>query len=298
MKNFYFLVICLLFAACAKDPAPEAPLLEVTLGQAEYSPGQDVKFNLKTASGLITFYSGEVGNDYTFKTGRIVEKGDLSLKFASNVNNGTQQNQFSVLVSTDFKGIPTIEQVKAATWTDVTSRVTLATNATFVNTSANLTDLVVDGKPIYIAFRYTTAPQAANGKQRTWTVNNLTLKSNTSIGLVDLGDNSNSGFQLINEGAVDPGRSSVSTSAIILRGNDVNTEARTVTWAISKGFDAGKADKGPDKGLPVKSYLDAEISSYTYRYSKPGTYKATFVAANFTIYGNKEVVKTIDVTVK
>jgi hypothetical protein len=299
MKFLNMLALCFLLGACAKDPVVEDPNLTVSLPGGELAANVPVKFNVSSDASLLTFYSGEVGGDYEFKDGRVVPKGVVTLSFSNNVNFGTQANQFSVLASSNFNGNFTIENVKAATWTNITNRFTLATNSTLLATSANLSDLVVDGKPLYIAFRYITEPQTANGTARTWTVRDFVLNSNTSIGLVQLSSQANAGFQLVNEGTIiDPSRSSVTGTTITLRGNNVNTQIRTETWAISKPFDAGEADLGPDKGIPVKGYLEPSITEHVYTYSKPGTYKATFVAANSTVYGTKEVVKSIDVVVK
>lgn len=292
------LALCFLLGACAKDPIVEDPNLTVSLTDAEFAAGTPVKFNISSDASLLTFYSGEVGSDYEFKDGRVVPKGVVTLSFANNVNFGTQANQFSVLASSDFNGNFTIDNVKAATWTNITDRFTLATNSTLLSTSANLSDLVVDGKPLYIAFRYITEPQANSGSGRTWTVRNFLLNSDTSIGLVQLSGQSDAGFQLVNEGTIDPNRSSVTGTTITLRGNNVNTQIRTETWAISKPFEAGEANLGPDKGIPVKGYLEPSVTEHVYTYSKPGTYKASFVSANSTVYGTKEVVKMVDVVVK
>lgn len=298
MKFLNILALCFLLGACAKDPIVEEPKLTVALSGDEIAAGTPVTFKISSDASLLTFYSGEVGSDYEFKDGRVVPKGEVSLSFSNSVNFGSQPNQFSVLASSDFNGNFTIENVKAATWTNITDRFTLATNATLRSTSADLSDLVVDGKPLYISFRYITEPQAANGAGRTWTVRNFQLNSNTSIGLVQLSGQADAGFQLVNEGDIDPNRSSVTGTAVTLRGNNVNKEIRTETWAISKPFSAGEANLGPDKGMPVKGYLEPSVTELAYTYAEPGTYKASFVAANSTVYGSKQVIKTIEVVVK
>lgn len=54
----------------------------------------------------------------------------------------------------------------------------------------------------------------------------------------------------------------------------------------------------PDKGTNLKSFSDNKMDSYSYRYKTAGSYTATFVATNRTVYGTaKTVVVNIPVTV-
>jgi hypothetical protein len=54
---------------------------------------------------------------------------------------------------------------------------------------------------------------------------------------------------------------------------------------------------GVNKAITVKGYSDARLTKFTYTYPEKGTYKAFFVAKNINIYGGKEVVRAIAVTV-
>lgn len=69
-------------------------------------------------------------------------------------------------------------------------------------------------------------------------------------------------------------------------------------WAVSGPVSIGKVDLGRDWAVPVRSaiYL-GNPALYTYKYTKPGTYKAVFVASNNTIDQRKEVVKEITLTI-
>lgn len=299
-KLVYICVLGFLLASCAKDPKVELPEFEVKISE-QATANTPVKFTLSGKPNVISFYSGEVLNDYKFVTGRVVDKGELKVSFNTSVNFGSQPNQFSVLASTDFNGKYTVADVNAATWTNITSRYILGTNATYVPTSADLTDLAVDGKLIYIAFKYTTLPQTVNGTGRSWFVQNFVANSKTSIGDVQLADYRGAGFTLVQDGAIiDPSRSSISTSTITLRANTstAGRELTTYFWAITKGFDVGSKNLGPDLSKPVKGYVDPAPTTFPYTYSKPGTYTATFVAANSTVYGEKKVVKSVEVIVK
>ena len=45
-----------------------------------------------------------------------------------------------------------------------------------------------------------------------------------------------------------------------------------------------------DKGVAIKGYSDNNISAYNYPYAAAGTYTATFVATNHTVYGEEKTV--------
>lgn len=54
----------------------------------------------------------------------------------------------------------------------------------------------------------------------------------------------------------------------------------------------------PDKGTSIKSFSDNKLESFSYRYATPGSYTATFVATNRTVYGtSKSIVVNIPVTI-
>lgn len=298
-KLLYITFLGILCGGCKKEEV-KVPNFNVEL-VGEAVANSPVDFKLYGNPNVISFYSGEVLNDYNFIDGRVVEKGDLTVSFNSSVNYGSQENQLTVLASTDFDGKYTVDDVNAATWIDITSRYTLATGASFLPTDADLTDLAVDGKLIYIAFKYTTLPQTNNGSGRTWRIQNFVANSKTSIGEVQLADYGGAEFNLVQDGAViDAGRSSLSSTTITLRSNTstAGKDITTFTWAISKGFDVGSKDLGPDLSISVKGYVDTTPLTFSHTYPKAGTYTATFVAANSTIYGEKKVVKSVEVVVK
>lgn len=178
-------------------------------------------------NALDTFYTDYLEVEIDDRTMR-----GLNLYFSTAVQYGSQENQLSVLVSTDFDGVYEMENIKAATWTDITNEYALATgtSATYWG-PMELSYLFVKDKPVYIAFRYITLPQDENGNQRTWRVRHLTLTSKNDELISDQEDAS---FTLIHDGPFEPNRSSISSSQIILRGNNGDTETRTEDWAISK----------------------------------------------------------------
>lgn len=213
--------------SCEKELlVQQAPDFEVTTTAATYKVGQEVVFKFTGEADMISFYSGQVYNDYNFREGRVMQFNPegANLSFTSSVQGGTQANQLTVLASSNFNGnYSSLASVKAATWTDITSRFTLGTTATFLaSTSKSISDLLVTGKPIYIAFRYVTKPQAVNGLARTWMIQGFTVTSNTGLNNVNpiLKDQPYAAFTIVQEDSVNtPSRSALTSTRVTLLGN-------------------------------------------------------------------------------
>lgn len=216
----------LLITSCSKKiDVGGTPDISVVTESMTYKAGEEVKFIFDGHADMISFYSGEPFNDYSFKDGRIVDIGSeaVNLSFRSSVQNGTQNNQLSVWVSTDYNGAGDIQSVGSATWTEITNRFTLGTNATFVaSTSQNISDLTVPGKPLYVAFKYLTRPQAVNGLSRTWYIESFSMVSGMELGgsPINLTSMLEAGFRVVERDSVNtPARTGVTTSRITLLGN-------------------------------------------------------------------------------
>lgn len=50
--------------------------------------------------------------------------------------------------------------------------------------------------------------------------------------------------------------------------------------------------------VPIKSVAQVTPADFTYTYNISGDYKVTFLAANSSIYGRVEVIKTLNITIK
>lgn len=223
----------LLMASCDKGlVVPDAPEFDATTESNTYKAGEEITFNIKGGDAqIISFYSGEPLNDYALKDGRTVDVtgAGATMEFQNSVQTGTQANQLSVLYSTNFNGdYSSLASVKAATWTDITSRFApLATSATFVPTAItpkDITDLIVPGKPIYFAYKYVTKPQATNGLARQWYIQTFAIKSKAKLdGTIPLTitDLANAGFRIVDENKLTaPARSTITATRITLYGNE------------------------------------------------------------------------------
>ncbi len=76
-----------------------------------------------------------------------------------------------------------------------------------------------------------------------------------------------------------------------------NNDPENEHWAVSRAISIDKVDLGPDWSTAIKGLTNPVLSEYRYTYSKPGTYKATFVASNGNIDQQKVVTKEITITI-
>jgi hypothetical protein len=310
MKTKYLIgklivLIALLVLSCKKEGI-ESPEFDVTAEKSTFKVGDTATFNMQGDPDNVYFYSGEYLNEYAYANGRSLEIKSFNASFQSRVANGNQANQLSVFVSNDFNGKFDIASIKAGNFIDITNKFTLGSvNAVYAGSGAvDLSPYVNDKtKPVYFAFRYSVKPQTpANGTVRTWTIRDFAFNTITDQGPRVAADQLTAAWTLVEAGAIlDPGRSSINTSSgqLTLRGN-ASAEGKlldTEHWAVSKAISLNTINLGPDRSIPIKSLAETLPSVYKYIYTKPGTYKATFVTSNERIDGKKTALKEITITV-
>jgi hypothetical protein len=298
LKYLNWLLILLIAGACGKENSDDLSGFDVKTDGLTFKAGEEVTFKLSGNPSQLAFYSGEILKDYSHKDGRVVEAGCIQMSFSSRVQYGVQPNQFSVLASVDFNGKYTIDDIKAATWTNISDKFALGTDATYIYSGVvNLNDLLLveEGKPLYLVFKYVYEPSAGVG--RSWYVQNFSLKSQTVLGLTTLFDQNSAGWQLVSYGPKEQSTASVSTTTILLRANSSNPTIYAEEWCISKPIYVSSVDVGPDWAAPIKGYSDKMLTEYKYVYNTPGNYRATFVAGNKTASDNEEMVKYVDITI-
>ncbi len=219
----------LVIASCNKGILVNEPTgFDVTIENSSYKAGEEITFHIKGGDAQrIAFYSGETLRDYMFRGGRMIDVSGAgaTMAFSSSVQTGTQANQLSVLASTDYNGDDSFASVKAATWTDITNRFALGTGTAFLASGTrDISDLMVPGKPIYIAFKYVTKPQAENGLARQWYIQTFAITSKKVLDVplvLNLADQGNAGFRIIDEYKEHaPARSSISSTRVTLYGNE------------------------------------------------------------------------------
>lgn len=140
----------------------------VTLLTPKIKAGEQAVFEFTGDPDIISVFTGEVYSEYSCREHRILESGDYNLSFSTATKYGVQENHFSILISSDFNGnYSDISHVKAATWTDITDRFTIATgntNGTYVNSGTlKMNEFMEEGKPVYIGLRYVNQATAIAG---------------------------------------------------------------------------------------------------------------------------------------
>ena len=299
LQTKLYMALAVLLFSCSKYKLDD-PVFDVTADEVTVKAGEPVNFNFEGNPQMLSFYSGEFMNDYSYaSSARTLSNAYLS--FTSTKASGSQNNQLSILVSSDFNGNYDIEDIRAATWTDITKGFVLAANSTITeSTEQDIFDLVEDGKPVYIAFRYITRPQAEFGGQRNWNIYSILLTSKLDgreVNLLDFGAGKN--FRVFSYGNKQEGRSVVSSTGLLFKGNAATElqQEYTEDWGVSRAAYVLPNDLGSDKSISLKLFNEAKKESYSYTYDVPGTYTATFVAETSNVYGNKKVVKQIQITV-
>ncbi|MGV3540319.1 MAG: DUF5017 domain-containing protein [Rufibacter sp.] len=279
------------------DEEVEMPSLNVTTDKATYAVGDSVTFKLDGNPDIITFYSGETGKEYQNRERTELSGGKLELQFESQALYGRQSNYISLLASTNFSGIYTPEEVAKATWVDISNRFTFATAAPGTigvrtqSGKADVSDQLVSGKPVFFAFKYVGSP-SPTPTQWLWRLYSFNLTNSfpngTSAAVSNL---TSTGWTSVD--FTNPVSKWTYTSTLVYFHPNSTLEA-SEEWAISKPLNPNKVS--PDRGTPIKEYsLSKPV--YKYAYTKAGTYTATFVASNASIYGQETVVKEVTVTV-
>jgi len=298
-----------IYSACKKTEI-EAPNLNITLANSSLKVGDTAKFSISGSADYINFYSGETGKEYD-KINQYTSpvSGNPEIQFNSAVSGGNASSKgLSVLVSSNFNGIYDQTNVRNATWTDVTSKVTLATSSTSTGSGVvNLNDVKTEGKPLYVAFRFISS-NPATSKQWAWTINNFNFRTKYADGSTYVNASENAspaipvGWASVNFSG-DDANWAFSTNSLTHAGLDVG-KAADEDWAISRAFELNKTNSSASGVLKVKDLttLDSRLtnsnSSFYYVYTVAGTYKANFVISNSEGGTAKQKLATFDIVVK
>jgi hypothetical protein len=187
-----------------------------------------------------------------------------------------------------------MDQILAANWIDITSQAVIPGNNQFINLDA----YKAEGKPIYVAFRFQTVDETKSQRQVT--------VSNFSIRTVFPGQTYTNASNVYFAGfaSFDFAGGAASFWSIPVTSNTNNSfthpfipanSAKDDDWAISKPIYTNAIV--PSTGIALKSISSNPVSSYSYVFTKAGTYKVVFAASNNNANDYKEVVKEFSVTV-
>lgn len=286
--------------ACKKD-TPDAPTFNVVTSKAEYNLADSVEFQMSGYADVIGFYSGEAGKEYRYRNRLESDQGKMHLNIQTQVLYGTQANNLSLLYSTDFDNIYSVDGISKATWKDITNRFTLSTAAAgavgtaVTSADVDLSDLPISGKPIFFAFKWVgqASTTAALGG-RTWRVPAFNLTNKTASGTSTIATVTSASWLAIDvKNTANKWTIQSTTPFLYFAPNSTLTESED--WAVSKALFPNKVS--PDVSVNVKAYTD-RMKNYKYKFSKAGVYTVTFIAKNGLNGNVKEVVKELTVTIK
>jgi hypothetical protein len=265
----------------------------VTSKSASNAAGDTTWFTFTGDPYNLSFYSGEPGHEYRFRD-RTRADGTPQLQFSTVRASGNAGDTLQVLMSTDFKAVYDSTNIYQATWTDITSRAVLATTSVKPSGIVDLSDFVKDTLPVYLAYRYVGTTHA--GAQTTWTVSAIAVTNvaSDSSNVFSVGTVADGVWQVVNmqSKAV---KWAVSATQLQAKGLAAANSAVAETWVISRPLMLKRAI--PDIGVSLKNITNNSLLTYPYIYKTAGTYTATFVGVNTTVYDSKSSVKDVKVQV-
>lgn len=303
------LVMAAVLVSCEKEYEVKEPSLAINLDKQTFKVGDTITFNFDGDADFITFYAGSKLNDYQFANKERIYEAEMLLSFRFAKYSGVNANVAQLKYSTNYNGANTIEAIQAATWTDISSNFTFpsaigTSSADAVNSgNYNINSLFVnDDTPITFCWFFNTpaATQRTQAYVEGFKIfGNVVSDPSLSGDIYSFGD---MGFKVLYDPLqfADSGTSlpNVNATRILWTGLFQNTISK-VGYAVSTPLlKKNTVNLGIDKPIVVKSVSDPESSSYRYVYTEPGNYKATFVVANSSVYGRKEVVKQIEINIE
>lgn len=316
IKVLIFLLASFLIQACDKIEKVDTPVFDAYLEKENYLVGDTVDIKFKGDPGFITLYTGILGNDYGFKEGRDLEMSYL-MNFDTQVLDGWQKDQLSILVSKNFDGDYTISGVNKATWFDITSKFRmLKPQETRVYTTSGLGDItsaIFEDKQheevdVYFAVKHVVKNQNLQSeldasKKNIASLNRvrgIAIQKVSPVSETILYNHASFGWKLFSTTNKETDRATLFPTYIELRGNRLaaNLSAETEDWAVSGKMSFSRSVyAGPDWGKSIKSLNDKRLNNYKISYDKPGDYKITLVAFNSNSEGRREIIKQLQIKI-
>lgn len=312
----YIFFICCFSYSCQELEKVDNPKLEVSTDKKTYKVGEPILFKFDKAPDFVTFYSGTIGNDYSYKTTSRVDNFDLVMSLTHQLaaipaNKVWQKDHLSILYSEDFNGVYTIEDINKGTWHEIEGfnylEPTQGGNTEFTPLDPVGVNHILgnsDKKELYFAVRYTVKNQNENGVATWVRVQNLKIEGIKEDQTTELFKYTNTEWKLTivpdKEEVVGASRSSLDAAWITFRANRINLEVETVDWAISPKVElAQRIDFGPDWGVNVKSLSNADVVDYTFEgYDTPGEYRVVFEGINVNAINGKTITQEIVLTIE
>lgn len=284
--------------------------------------GSPVTFVFEGNPDYISFFSGETGEVYANRNRTNVSVESMSISYDMTQRYTTRADFkepiIHVLVSEDFSGSLTPEDIAAATWTELSAQVGATTaeqpfpvpnpDAVEQNPTgyANATDVdfsAYKDRPFYFAFRYLaplhpTNTNGGSGNNTTYRahprvdVSSLCLSKVTAEGETILADDmlNDWGFSTVFVNSTTQTSYTVESTNLMFQPQNDHCDQPVEVWMISQHMDATSVE--PDRGEPIKG-TNTRVTTYEYTYTEPGTYTATFIATNANMWDSKQTVREV-----
>jgi hypothetical protein len=315
--SFLLSYTSILFFSCRKEEIAEVDF-EAGLNGTTFSLSDSLRFKFSGNPDVINFYSGQEGNNYEFRNRTARNDGSFRYSFQTRVDNAAgfaaiAAGNLRIMASTNFTANYSTNSntaiaasmdsalVNAATWVDITNRFFLPATGTagtfYPSNEVNLSDLITDPAiPVFIAYKYVGPSTGALG------TNGITLGSmvlanyfpdGTSVNYPIAPGGSNSTVWKIIRAA--NAANAWSTTTTQIRFTSTATTAYSEDWIISNSYYPNQVF--PDKGICIKNVAENRRESFSYKFTKAGTYNVVLVASNNREFGSKEIVREFKVTV-
>lgn len=311
-------MFALLAVACEENTEVTVPTFDVKADKAVVRVGERAVFNFEGDADIISFYSGDEGSDYDYKSTNRILPAEMYMSFTIMTSSGTagypNPARLPIYYSTDFSGDYTLEAVQSATWTEVTDLFKMPTDVgqQIPSGAVCMTDFFGESDHLYLAMfyqvdAYDASAAGGEGNGRTqWNVMSFTIEGQTQNEAGVLYEPATMGWQFVYEqGYYDEdgvqcescSMPDINTSRVLFRSEYRPTVTHKV-WCISGRIDKqDDVNLGFDRPTSIKSYADPSMTSYYHIYNTPGTYTATFIGVNASVYGREEVIRQVDVEV-
>jgi plastocyanin len=288
--KYFIIAACFAIVACSKRDRVDTPDFDVHTSSTTYKVGDTVNFEFTGNPQNIVFWSGMPGNVYEYKDRLFTTGNKLLIKFNTYQQFGIRNN-LSVLVSNDFNGLYDTNNVKKATWTDISSRVTLSSGADQTQSGTlDMSEFTAGNRSVTLAFRYITTSIMS---QNRWVVRTFNADNQAADGsITSMATMSTAAWKAIdfkNAAAV----WSITSAQLLLQGS---ANALDDDWVLTKSFNPTAV--APDKGTAIKN-ITVNLNRYAAAgvYTKPGTYKVVFEATNGSYENIERTVKEVTLTI-
>lgn len=318
MKKIFLMlaVLSALFLGSCQKFDNEKPLtFDVYLDSTTFKAGDPVTFKFKGGdANQISYYSGEIGNDYEYRDKeRKDEIKEVFYSFSS--HNVIGWESVEVMVSNDFNGSNTWENVEAATWNRVDSLAFDGTNkykwspvkswsSDKVFTSSgyvNLSPFMERGQPFYVAIKFKADPQLNSGiipAGFRFGYDNVLVETIGGNFLSYITKHSDMSWNFVSRYA--DAAHTLGTNNYVMSYYPTSSPQygkEFEKWTISKKIESRDISLGASNSITLKQYVDPPIESHTHFYETPGTYKVVFLASNATVSNTQQVIKELEITV-